>query len=116
MLFRRLVAGLAAFALIATLGLQGVQAAAMATMKSELSMSMAASPDAASGDCADCGDADKGTVMQCQPVCAPSVAVLPASESILSFARPVQFEAETTILDGRTGTPEPHPPKSAALL
>ena len=114
-LLRRLVAVLAAFALIVTLGLQGMQAVAMATMKSDMSLSMIAPPDAA---CAKCGGSHKGAIMQCQPVsvCAPSIAVLPVAEAILRLAPPALFEAENMAFDGRTGRPEPHPPKTAALL
>jgi hypothetical protein len=113
-LFRRFAAGLAAFAFILTLGLQGMQSAAMATMKSDMSMSLGG----ASGKCANCDGSEKGAVMQCQTVsiCAPSIAVLPMAESISADAEPTRFEAENTSFDGRTGTPEPHPPKSAALL
>lgn len=117
-LFRRFVAGLAAFAFILTLGLQGMQSAAMATMKSEMSMSLAGVADNASGTCANCDGPEQGAVMQCQTVsiCAPSIAVLPMAESISADAEPARFEAENTSFDGRTGTPELHPPKSAALL
>jgi hypothetical protein len=113
-LFRRFVAGLAALAFIVTLGLQGMQSAAMATMKSEMSMSLGG----ASGNCANRDGSEKGAVMQCQTVsiCAPSFAVLQMAESISADSEPARVEAENTSFDGRTGRPEPHPPKSAALL
>lgn len=115
-LFRRFVAGLAAFAFIVTLGLQGMQAVAMATMKSE--MSMMAPSDAASSVCTNGDGSGKGAAMHCQTmsICAPSVAVLPMAESISVDSEAARFEAENMSFDGRTGTPELHPPKSAALL
>lgn len=116
-LFRRFVAGLAAFAFILTLGLQGMQAAAMATMKSEMSMSLTGASDNASGNCANCDGSEKGAVMQCQTVsiCAPSIAVLPMAESIAADSEPARFEPENLSFDGRAGTPELHPPKSASF-
>lgn len=117
-LFRRFVAGLAAFAFIVTLGLQGMQAAAMATMKSEMSMSMMAPSDDGSGVCTNCDGSGRNTAMHCQTVsiCTPSIAVLPIGGSISVDSHAARFEAENMSFDGRTGTPELHPPKSAALL
>lgn len=115
-LFRRLVAGLAAFAFILTLGLQGMQVAAMATMQSDMSMSMMAASDSAAGMCANCDGSGKGAATQCQPGCALSLAVLPVAASISLFSQPVHIDAENVSFAGRAGTPEPHPPKSAVLL
>ncbi len=115
-LLRRFVAGLVAFAFIVTPGVQGMRAAAMAPMKSDMPMSMTAASDTAPGTCANCDGSGKGADMQCQPVCAPSVAVLPVAESISGLSQPARFESENMTFDGRTGTPEPHPPKSAALV
>jgi len=121
-LFRRLVAGLVGFAFIATLGLQGMQAAAMVTMKSDMSMSIQASAAMSSDDgyskCANCEGSGQAAAMQCQPVsiCTPVVAVLPTTEPISVAGEPARFEAENVSIDGRTGTPELHPPKSAVLL
>ena len=60
----------------------------------------------------------KGAAMHCQTVsvCAPSIAVLVMAEPILRQSSAVRFEAEAMSFEGRTGAPEPHPPKSAALL
>lgn len=115
-LLRRFIAGLAALALIVTMGVQGVQAVAMAAMTSDMSMSMAAPTDTA-GKCTNCEGSEEGTVMHCQTVsmCAPSVAVLPMAAPISVQSLAMQFEAETMSFDGRTGMPELHPPKSAAL-
>ena len=115
-LFRRFLSGLAAFALIVALGLQGMHGAAMAAMKSDMSMSMTAPSDSVPGMCADCESSNKRVSMQCQPVCAPSPGVLPVAVSISCLSQPAHFEAENVMFDGGTGTPEPHPPKFAALL
>jgi hypothetical protein len=115
-LMRRFVAAFAISALILTLGVQGAHAAFMATMKSEMSLSMASPSDAAFGKCANCDNSGKSAVVQCQAVCALSVAVLPDSKPVLCVSQPARFEAENVTFDGRTGTPEPHPPKSFALL
>ncbi len=116
-LLRRFVAGLAALALILTMGVQGMQAAAMVTMKSDMSMSMTAASEAASDKCTNCDGSEKSAITQCQTasICAPSVAVLPMTEAISVNSQPVRFGAENVIVDGRTGTPELHPPKPAAL-
>jgi hypothetical protein len=115
-LLRRIAAVLAAFALIVTMGLQGMQAAAMVAMKSDMSMSTAAPSDSAAVKCANCDNAEKGTVAQCQTasICAPSIAVLPIGASISIASEPAGFEAEDVSFDGRTGMPELHPPKTAA--
>jgi hypothetical protein len=111
----RFVAALAAFALMVTTGLQSMQAAAMVSMKSDMSMSALA--DAAAGNRSKCDGMGKGVVTQCQTVsiCVPSIAVLPIATSISTPPRPARFEAENMSFDGRTGTPELHPPKSTVL-
>ncbi len=115
-LFRRLVAGLAALAFMVTLGLQGMHIAAMASTKGDMAMSMTSPSGAHAGTCADCRDPGKRTVMQCDPICTPSAAVLPVAEPISHHSQPALFDAENLTFDGRTGTPEPHPPKPAVLI
>jgi hypothetical protein len=113
---RRFVAGLAAFALLLTLGLQGMQAIAMATSKGEMSMSMTPDRDASSGDCTNCDGPGKGAAIQCPPMCVPPVAVLSMSQPIGGLSPPAPFEAANMTRDGRTGTPELHPPKPTRFL
>ena len=113
-LLRRIVASVVALAFVVALGLEGVRAAAMAGMTNDMSMAM--TTDAPPGMCPPCDASGKNAAMQCQPVCAPSLAVLPTIGTgpramLLEF-----FEAPNFNLIGRTGTPEPHPPKAAALF
>lgn len=117
-IIRRTVVALMAIALIVSMGAQGMQAAAMATMGTDTPISLTAPMDNASGLCTNCEGPQKGGAMQCQTVsvCAPSIAVLAMAELILRKSTAVRFEAEAMSFEGRTGTPEPHPPKSAALL
>lgn len=114
---RRIVVALVALALIVSMGAQSMQAAAMMAMGAEASMPMAVPMDNPSGMCTNCEGSQKGAAMHCQSVsaCTTSIAVLVMAESILCQSSAVRFEAEAMSFDGRTGTPELHPPKSAPL-
>jgi hypothetical protein len=114
-LLSRIVAALAALALLLTLGAQGMHAAAMATMSSEMSVATMKA-DAAPGGCTICDGSDKVTAAQCQPMCAPAPAVLPLVGTVSQGFLPESFEGQNLTCAGRTGTPEPHPPKPAALV
>lgn len=118
MLLRRFVAGLVASAFFMTLGLQGMHAAAMApmAMSGEMHWSMVAPSDGASGVCANCDGSGKAMTTLCQPACASAVAVLPAVASISCVSQAAHSAAENRTREGRTGRPEPHPPKFAAPL
>jgi len=87
-------------------------------MGTDTPISLTAPMDHASGMCTNCEGSQKGAAMHCQTVsvCAPSIAVLVMAEPILRQSSAVRFEAEAMSFEGRTGAPEPHPPKSAALL
>jgi len=99
------------------MGLQGMQALATATMKSDLSMSMAPHADNTAGSCTNCDGTDQSAMTHCETVsiCSPSIAVLPIAESMSIDSNGMRFEAENVSFDGRSSAPELHPPKSAAL-
>lgn len=107
-----------AIALIVSMGAQGMQAAAMATMGTDTPISLTAPMDDAPGMCMNCEGSKKSAAMHCHTVsiCAPSIAVLAIADPILRQSSAVRFEVETMSFDGRTGTPELHPPNFAALL
>ena len=86
----------------------------MASMTNGMSMAMTA--DGSLGKCPPCDASGKNGAMQCQPVCAPSLAVLPGTGTDSHVLLLECFEAQNLTLIGRTGAPEPHPPKSAALI
>ena len=113
--FRKIVAGLAAFALVVALGLQSVHGVAMAALHGNDAVA-AMTMNASAGNCGQCDSSHESTVAHCQPICAPSVAVLPVSEAIARMSLPAYFEVQDVTRVGRTGVPEPHPPKSAPLL
>lgn len=110
---RRIVAGLAALALVLTLGWQGMHAAAMASMQTD--RVTADATDASGNGCPLCNDPGTNAAMQCQPICGASVAILPIAGAAASVSLPERFEAQNLICFGRTGAPEPHPPKAAGL-
>ncbi len=111
---RQIIAGLIALALVLTPGWQGVHATAMASMQTDRSAVFAA--DASASECPLCNDLGASGVMQCQPICTAPVAVLPIAEAAATVFVPERFDAQNVSCFGRTGTPEPHPPKAAALI
>lgn len=113
--FRRIVAGLAAFALVVAMGLQSVHGIAMAAFHGNDAVA-AMTMNASVGNCGQCDSSGDSTATHCQPICAPSAAVLPVSEAIARMSLPAYFEVRDVTRVGRTGVPEPHPPKSAPLL
>lgn len=112
---RRVIAGLAALAFVVALGLEALHALTVAASKiDESAVTMAT--DASVDYCGQCGSSSDGTATDCRPICAPSVAVLPLGEAIERMSLPGFFETRDMTRVGRTGAPEPHPPKSTSLL
>lgn len=112
-LLRRVVAGLAALALLVAPGLEAAHVAH--AMSPNIDAIAAVALEASASDCELCDTSGESTATRCQPICAPSVAVLPAGESITHLSLSVSFQAEDMMRIGRMGAPEPHPPKSIQL-
>lgn len=90
-----------------------VYAVNAATMSAK--MTLAAIDGADMGDCQDCADGN-GDMPSCDIVCVSSIlAVVPTSQPILPGAETTTESPVLQSVTGRTGPPDPYPPRSIIL-